>query len=94
MNEINEAHFMVAKMDPQYVPHYIATITAGGTLATFWCPACRKPHWHSPEPGHVVAHCHTGAHKRGYVIHVIREAPAAPRKPNAGSVYPKYPATV
>jgi hypothetical protein len=28
------------------------------THAVVWCDHCRRWHWHSPEPGHRVAHCH------------------------------------
>ena len=48
-----------------------ATHTPRGTQLTFWCEYCNHPHYHSPRPGHRVAHCDNRKspfHEKGYVL--------------------------
>ena len=42
--------------DPDvYIP--VIDCERHGTRWRFWCGYCRRYHYHSPEPGHRVAHC-------------------------------------
>jgi hypothetical protein len=50
----------------------------GDTPARFYvfdCPWCGREHWHSPEPGHRLTHCHAPAAPREYVLLRPGEAP-------------------
>jgi hypothetical protein len=40
-----------------------------GSQWSFWCPFCKRRHWHSAEPGHRVAHCgHERLDRSGRVV--------------------------
>lgn len=96
IRDLNTANFTVHRRDGT-IPVYLARATAGGELMTFWCPACKRPHWHglfAGPPSHYVAHCREPFHPAGYYVALVPLAPAAaPRALPVGDVFPRYPAT-
>ncbi|SIQ11269.1 hypothetical protein SAMN05421829_102333 [Aromatoleum tolulyticum] len=98
ISELNLANYLASRQSGQ-PPTYLARPTLSGELMTFYCPACRRPHWHGRMTGisHYVAHCaDSRAHPAGYYVGLVPEDSAAPARPArvtpVGSVYPKYPA--
>ncbi|HJV28678.1 MAG TPA: hypothetical protein VJ673_23565 [Aromatoleum sp.] len=92
---INKISRELTLLTPGHAPVYLATLTLSGLQATFYCPSCRRAHFHGPFAGHVVAHCaDSKAHPHGYVLMLVQVIPCPPRRVPTGSVYPKYPATV
>lgn len=94
---INRFSYEITKLTPGYPPVYLATITTGGAQASFVCPAgCGRAHFHSPYPGHVVAHCDRAQelHPAGYVLMLVHEIPRPPRARPTGNVFPHYPRLV
>lgn len=89
---INKFSYEATKLTPGHAPVYLATLTLSGLQATFYCPSCRRAHFHAPEPGHVRGHCSDSkAHQHGYVLMLVQVIPRPPRRVPTGSVYPKYP---
>jgi hypothetical protein len=41
-----------------------------GSQFVFWCPFCKRKHYHSPSEGHRVPHCHSdkSPFPHGYVL--------------------------
>lgn len=53
------------------IPTVKAKPTPGGTQWTFYCVHCKRYHFHSVGPGHVVAHCwvdNSPYLKTGYIL--------------------------
>ncbi len=57
---------------------------ANGELCAFWCPYCRREHWHAADEGSRVAQCQNKQspfHKTGYYLFLRPARQKGRRKP-------------